>query len=179
MTRTKKKKVKIEETSTVKYEGAVTIQKVKNGKIISSRTTHNQGYSTLFKFLLSCLTAEPIFPLRPTYASPVRSTSGEPDNFVGSCEEIASRKLKTSVNGGNLEYYVEYRFFFQYHPDYIEGFDKINIYPYENGKHPENKEGEKPADYIDYLEMSVDVNKEETKVSDEDLLIIWQLKLKN
>ena len=51
----RKKKVKAEETAPITYRGVVTITTKKNGKVISTKTTHNDGSDLLFMALCYCM----------------------------------------------------------------------------------------------------------------------------
>lgn len=86
-----------ESTTTIIYEGAVSVDIVSNkGKIkVFSKTYHNQGKLPMFKFITLCLTgaytgAE---PLRPKYLN-VFSAGTKGDN-VPNDEAIMSDKLNT------------------------------------------------------------------------------------
>ena len=51
----RKKKVKAEEIAPITYRGVVTITMKKNGKVISTKTTHNDGSELLFMALCYCM----------------------------------------------------------------------------------------------------------------------------
>ena len=51
----RKKKVKAEEAAPITYRGVVTITMKKDGKVISTKTTHNEGSDLLFMALCYCI----------------------------------------------------------------------------------------------------------------------------
>ena len=51
----RKKKVKAEEAAPITYRGVVTVTMKKNGKVISTKTTHNDGSELLFMALCYCM----------------------------------------------------------------------------------------------------------------------------
>ena len=57
------------DSSVVKYTGTVTVQLVKNGRIVKSGKGHNEGKSELFKFLANCIAGNYVYNDCPTYLS--------------------------------------------------------------------------------------------------------------
>lgn len=170
----KKKQVKVTNNTPLKYEGTVTIKKIKNGKVTSVVKKHNQGYLRLFKFLLNCLCGDYNGDEVPSWAVPVVNDNGSL-RYVGTCENISSKALVTK---STENYYVEYKFYFPWSSEYITGFDYIYIYP--GARHPDHDPSSASiATYDDALDMGIAVNKAEIATADEDILIIWQLKLLN
>lgn len=172
----KQKQVIVNESTPIKYEGTVTIKKIKNGKVTSTTKTHNSGYTSLFKFLLNCLCGNFDKNEAPGWAVPVIDNSGT-KKYVGTCENISAADV---VNKVNDEFFVEYKFYFPWTSEYSEGFDHIYVYPNNDTKHPTgNLSNIDIDDYNNYLDMSIDVTRETTTTLNEDILIIWQLQLIN
>lgn len=174
----KQKQITIKEETPIKYEGTVIIKKIKNGKVMSTHKTHNQGHDSLFKFLMNCLVGDFDSEEIPSWAVPVRvGTATSSATYVGSCENIVSKKL---ISKSDATYYVEYKFYFPYKADYNRGFNHVYVYPDKEGKHPSNTiAGAVPSDYSNYIDMSIGVSQEDTISTGEDLLIVWQLQIVN
>lgn len=73
----KKKVVVAKESQPIIYSGNVIIKKIRNGKVISVKESHNSGYNSLFKFLLNCLAGNYIEASRPQVIMPCRLTNGK------------------------------------------------------------------------------------------------------
>jgi hypothetical protein len=58
--------VSVEGTQNIDYSGKVAIKVVRGNKVITSRTYHNSGCPSLFKFLCNCLAGEFTHSLRPS-----------------------------------------------------------------------------------------------------------------
>lgn len=174
----KKKQIIVKEETPIKYEGTVTIKKIKNGKVTAVHKIHNKGHDSLFKFLMNCLAGNFDSGEIPSWAVPVNidAFTGV-TSYIGTCENIASKKL---VNKSDATYYVEYKFYFPYKTDYRRGFNYVYVYPDKTEKHPSNTiDGATPEQYSNYLDMSIQVSEEDTISAGEDLLIVWQLQIVN
>ena len=180
----KKKKTKKVETidSGIKYTGEVIVQKIKRGKIVSEYKNHNAGTHYLFEFLLKCLQGNYSDSLRPYWIATCMETEGEDGteyNYVSnSIRPLLSSKV-SSLSTSNS--YIEYKFYLPYRPEYLsKGFNTILLYSSIN----------KPTSLIDgeaieeNYSMIVNFTEEGKPVlikanEDEDILITWQLNLKN
>lgn len=72
----------INKTSTIKYNGSVTVQLSKNGKIIKSATAKNAGYDELFRFLTNCIAGDFKVTALPSYIMGYNATGSDPISYT-------------------------------------------------------------------------------------------------
>ena len=175
----KKKKtakvLEVKEQQPIIYSGKVTINGIKNGKITSSKTYHNEGTKELFNFLLDCLAGKWLPDLQPRFVCTARDDNHQlkyVSNNIIAAEEIAAH-----TEGEDP--YVEYKFLLPNKPQYNKvggtGFDKILLY----------NANKKPAVVANNAEidtnysMIISLDKPHKTEIDEEILVIWQLKIEN
>ena len=168
----KKKVVVAKETQPIIYSGNVTVKKIRKGKVISVKQSHNSGYNSLFKFLLNCLAGNYIEASRPQVIMPCRLT-GNKLCYVGNVPNWLNQQPKVLV-GPNDSLYVEYTFLITYNSEFSKGIDHLVLY----------SESDLPESIANGNEIdnnySMLVNLSDTITSTgEDLLIIWQLQIQN
>lgn len=178
----KKKKVKsvnIEESSSLNYSGNITIKKVKNGKVTGEYKQHNAGTKYFFEFLLSCLGGNYAESLRPLWITTCKKGLGESSNeiyynYVSNVARPILSTKKSTLTDDNC--YIEYKFYLPYKKEYrSSGFDTVLLYNTENK--PDNiVVGEAASSNYS---MIVSFDETITASEDEDLLVVWQLKIKN
>lgn len=90
------------ETSTIKYKGSVSINVLKNGKVVRTLSNHNKGNYPLFKYIAQCLVANFSEPEHPCYLKLGNSTTSEGvttfKNYSLSPQRYASAKPILSNN---------------------------------------------------------------------------------
>lgn len=166
----KKKEIKITDSSNIKYQGTVTVQTIKKGKVTSTSVMHNEGRPELFKFLLLCLAASYQDSLRPFYVIAANN-----DKLLGTLPmQISS--VKAFVENTQTPY-IEYKFFMPFMNDYLDGFNQLALY----SKSKMSSTGhEKDTPITDAsMVVTAKASKPFKPALDEDLLITWQLKILN
>lgn len=178
----KTKKLNIQEQSGIKYTGNVIVQKLKRGKIVDEFKQHNAWTSFLFEFLLKCLQGNYVSGLRPYWIVPCMKVESEEETYYtyvsSSIRPIMSTKI-SSLSVTNS--YIEYKFYLPYRPEYLsQGFDTVIIYNSSN-KPEEFYHGEPiQENYSMIVNFSEGDTRKIIKANeDEDILITWQLNLRN
>lgn len=164
----KKKKVVVQEESTIKYTGKVKIKKVKNGKVVSEIEQHNKGTNYLFEFILYCLAGNFKEQLRPFW---IVVANKQEDATYKVASSVIRPILNTSINSG----YIEYTFYLPFKQEYLKGFDSLLIY------NDFYKPQELNIDDIVPEEYSMEIELEDKVIAEtkEDIIISWQLRISN
>lgn len=173
MKKTKKKTIKIKESSPLKYHGEVTVQKIYSGKVVSSVKEKNAGFAPLFKFILLCLAGQYDEKLLPLFVIPVNiDTDTNKITYADTdINLIASREVISKENDN----YLEYKFYLPFKESYKTiGFNALALYSL---KHEPQKISI-GSDAEPYYSMIVNF-KDQQKSEKEDILIIWQLFIDN
>ena len=167
--------LKVTEVNPIIYSGQVTIKKIKKGKVISTQKIHNEGTNHLFKFLLNCLAGNWIPSARPSWICTGQYTnSGQVviKYVADTCSKITQQP---EVFETSSDVYIQYKFLLQSKPQYTTtGFNCLLLYSDDN----------KPVVVQDGVEVdpsySMVVNFDtQHQSADEQILIIWQLKILN
>lgn len=163
--------IKLTKEKPIVYSGQVIIKGIKKGKVTSTKTYHNEGTTELFKFLLNCLAGNWLPEARPSLITTGQLFNGQiiyVSNTLRSVSEVY-------VTGEDDDIYVEYKFLLPGQPQYAtSGFDRILLY----------SEANRPLQVVDGQivdpKYSMIISLEgKHQSTDEEILIIWQLKIKN
>lgn len=175
MARKKKTEVIKTQESAITYSGQVTVKKIKGGKVVSTTTTHNEGTKNLFKFILNCLAEKWIPSARPSWVSTGKFSSDSPNvvKYVSNTCSKLTQPPEVLESGDDV--YVEYKFLLPSKPQYATtGFNCLLLY----------SDDKKPAVVADGQNVDTGYSmivRFDTihQASDEETLIIWQLKVLN
>lgn len=168
----KKKVVVAKESQPIIYSGNVIIKKIRNGKVISVKESHNSGYNSLFKFLLNCLAGDYIEASRPQVVMPCRLTNGKLC-YVGNVPNWLNQKPKI-LAGANDSWYIEYTFLINYNSEFARGVDHLVLYSESDLPEVITNGDEIGGNYSMLVKLGDTVTS-----TGEDLLIIWQLQIQN
>lgn len=168
----KKKEIKVEQNSSIKYQGTVTVQKVRKGKVVKTEVMHNAGGSELFNFILQCLAGNYYADLRPVYVIAAKN-----DKLLGTLPVKISYTTVYPKTNNNLNY-IEYKFFLPFMQEYTgEGFNQLVLYS--ESKCPRENLTDAPIGNDYSMVVTAEEGHSFTASQDEDLLVTWQLKLDN
>lgn len=174
----KTKTVEVVESQPISYSGKVIIKKIKKGKVVSTQVSHNEGTTELFKFLLNCLAGNWLPDSRPSWITTAQrdnSTSTDSPSTKYVSNNITSISQPPVVYELKTGPYIEYKFLIPFKPEYSNrGFNCLVLYNNDN-KPSSFNDGD---DVANGYSMTVMLDNQQL-ASDEQMLIIWQLEIKN
>lgn len=169
----KTKTVEVVESQPISYSGKVIIKKIKKGKVVSTQVSHNEGTTELFKFLLNCLAGNWLPDSRPSWITTAQRNDST-STFTYVSDNITSISQPPVVYELQTGPYIEYKFLLPFKPEYSNGFNCLVLYNNDN----------KPSSVVhgqdveDGYSMRVMFDDQQAS-SNEQILIIWQLEIRN
>ena len=166
------REITVKDKSTIAYSGKVSVQVVRNGKVVNTYTKHNAAGDALFKYLIYCLAGHFAQDLVPAYVVPAYTDSGDnTTKYVGNTvQDIAYMGAHVDTS----PYYVEYKFYLPYQSQYTSpGFNTLVLYnsSLQLGEVIDSLNIDQNYSAIVNLEQNVTAN------PGENLILSWQLQI--
>lgn len=171
----KEKEITLQNKATIKYSGKVTVDRVRNGRLITTYRNHNEGTDELFKFILNVLSGNYFQGDLPRFVCEANQdgTSSSVRSATTSLKPISS--IVSHTTGSDL--YVEYKFYLPYDASNdTNGFNSLALYS-ENKRRGLNNLS--VGSSIDSYSMIVQLSETIKPNVDEDLILTWQLRIEN